>query len=115
MKTTPLATLRFLALLFLLPGLGGLVISAAISAEYLNTLPRWPVPETGRFIARGIHGVTVFQTREEDMRLSLIEYGSVGFFVAGLVLGVMYLEKWSSLQSRLAESDDSDLSEDRSK
>jgi len=27
----------------------------------------------------------------------------------------MYLEKWSSLQDSLAESDSSDLSEDRSK
>jgi len=106
MKTARLATLRFLSLLFLLPGLGGLVISAAISTEYLNTLPRWPSPDEGRIIARGIHGVAVYQTPEEDRHLSLIEYGSVACFLVGLGLGVLYLEKWSSLQTRLAEEEE---------
>ena len=108
MRTSRLATLRFLSLLFLLPGLGGLVISAMISTHYLDTLPRWPVPDEGRIVARGIHGVVIYQTEEEDSQLSLIEYGSVGFFVTGLVLGVVYLEKWGSLQTRLAK-EESDL------
>lgn len=109
MKTAQLATLRFLSLLFLLPGLGGLIVSAAISTEYLNTLPRWPVPDEGRTVARGIHGIAVYQTPEEDTRLSVIEYGSVACFLVGLGLGVVYLEKWGSLQSRLAEEQNSDL------
>lgn len=110
MKTSQLVTLRLLSLLFLLPGLGGLVLSAVISTGYLNTLPRWPVPDESRIVARGIHGVTVYQTQEEDTLLSLIEFGSVGIFLTGMVLGVVYLEKWSSLQARLAEEDESDLS-----
>lgn len=109
MKTARLATLRFLSLLFLLPGLGGLVISAVISTQYLNTLPRWPVPEEGRIVVRGIHGVTIYQTQEEDTRLSVIEFSSVGCFLVGLTLGVVYLERWGSLQTQLAEEEESKL------
>ena len=111
MKSTSLKTLRLLSLTFLLPGLGGLVISAVISTQYLNTLPRWPVPDESRVVARGIHGVTVYQTEEEDSRLSIIEYGSVACFLIGLVLGVVYLEKWGSYQARLADKDIADPQE----
>lgn len=105
MKSASLHMLRSIALLFLLPGLGGVVISAAISTHYLNTLPRVPVLEDGREVPRSIDGVTIFQTKEEDRRLSLLEYGSVGIFVVGFLLGVVYLEKWGSTQSRNNEED----------
>jgi hypothetical protein len=35
-----------------------------------------------------------------------IEYGSVGVFVVGLGLGLVYLEKWGSMQPRTGEEDD---------
>ena len=100
MKAAQLATLKALALLFLLPGLGGLIVSAMISTHYLDTMPRWPVPEEGRVVARGIHGVSVYQTPEEDRQLTLIEYSSLGIFLTGLALGVVYMEKWGSTQVR---------------
>jgi len=99
MKSAQLPTLRFLSLVFLLPGLGGLILSAMISTHYLDTMPRWPVPDEGRIVARGIHGIAVYQTEEEDRQLSLIEYSSIGFFLVGLALGVVYLEKWGSTQT----------------
>lgn len=105
MKSSSLRALRFISLLFLLPGLGGLVISATISTHYLNTLPRVPVLEDGREVPRTIDGVTIFQTREEDHRLSFLEYGSVGIFVTGFLLGVVYLEKWGSAQARKNEEE----------
>ena len=80
-----LAALKFFALLFLLPGLAGLIISAMISTHYLATMPRWPVPEQYRIVPRGIHGTTIYQTPEENRNLNLIEYTSVGVFVTGLV------------------------------
>ena len=100
MKTARLGTLKFFALLFLLPGLAGLIISAMISTHYLDTMPRWPVPEDHRMVPRGIHGITVYQTPAENHRLNLVEYSSVGIFLVGLALGVVYLEKWGSLQTR---------------
>ncbi len=108
-----LAALKFFALLFLLPGLAGLIISAMISAHYLDTMPRWPVPEQYRIVPRGIHGTTIYQTPEENRNLNVIEYTSVGIFVTGFVIGLIYLEKWGSLQSRAGE-EESELAENHS-
>jgi hypothetical protein len=103
MKHTKLAVLKFFALLFLLPGLGGLVFSAMVSTDYLETLPKSPAPYEQRTTPRNVHGIVVYQTTEEDLRLSVMEYSSVAVFLLGLVLGIVYLEKWSS--SRLPEMD----------
>lgn len=105
MTTARLAMLKFFALLFLLPGLAGLIVSAMISTHYLDTMPRWPAPEVNRVVPRGIHGTTVYQTPAEDRDLNLIEGASVGVFLFGLALGVVYLEQWGALQSRLAEAE----------
>jgi len=113
MRPAQLATLKFFALLFLLPGLAGLIVSAMISTHYLDTMPRAPVAAEYRVVPREIHGIVVFQTKEEDKKLSLIEYSSVGVFVAGLVLGLVYLEKWGATQARYGDEEDGFV-EDRS-
>lgn len=105
MKAARLAVLKFFALLFLLPGLAGLIVAAMISTHYLDTMPKWPAPEEQRIVPREIHGTTVYQTAAENRELNVIEYSSVGVFVIGLVVGVIYLEKWGSAQSRAAEED----------
>jgi len=108
MKAAKLAALKFFALLFLLPGLAGLIISAMISTHYLDTMPQRPVPEEHRLVPRGIHGTTVYQTPAENRDLNLVEYASVGVFVVGLVLGAVYLERWGAAQSA-EEMEDSEL------
>ncbi len=114
MKTAQLAALRFFALLFILPGLGGLIVSAMISTHYLNVMPRGPVLTEGRVVPREIHGIVIYQTPEENQRLNLIEYSSVGVFVIGLGLGLVYLEQWGALQTRASESEEeSEYAEDR--
>lgn len=105
MNPAKLATLKFFALLFLLPGLAGLIVSAMVSTHYLNTLPRYPAIEQSRVIPRGIEGVTVYQTPQEDRTLNMMEYSSVGVFLVGLVLGLVYLEKWGSVQARAADEE----------
>jgi hypothetical protein len=105
MKAARLATLKFFALLFILPGLAGLIVSSMISTHYLDTMPRWPAPEVNRVVPRGIHGTTVYQTPAEDRDLNLVEGASVGIFLIGLALGVVYLERWGALQSRLADEE----------
>jgi len=100
MKTAGLATLKFFALVFLLPGLAGLIASGMISVRYLDTIPTRPEPEENRIVPRGIHGTTVYQTPEENSELNRIEFSSVGVFVFGLGLGVIYLEKWGAAQMR---------------
>jgi len=106
MRNNRLGTLKFFSLLFLLPGLVGLIVSAMISTHYLDTLPRLPIPEQARITPRNIHGIVVYQTEEEDQRLNVIEYSSVGVFVVGLGLGLVYLEKWGSRRAREVEEDD---------
>jgi hypothetical protein len=103
MKPSRLAALKFFALLFLLPGLAGLIFSATISAHYLDTMPRYPAPEQQRTVPRNIHGVVIYQTEQEDLWLSEIEWGSVAIFVVGLGIGLVYLEKWGSLRAREEE------------
>jgi hypothetical protein len=106
MKSSRLARLKLFALLFMVPGLAGLIISAMISVSYLDTLPRGPAPEQLRTEPRNIHGVVVYQTAEEDRKLNLIEYSSVGVFVIGLWSGLVYLENWGSRRVREPAEDD---------
>lgn len=103
MTASRLRILKFFALLFLLPGLGGLIVSAMISTRYLETLPRQPVMEQSRVVPRGISGTVVYQTAQEDRQLNVIEYSSVAVFAFGLVRGLVYLEKWGSAQPRADE------------
>jgi hypothetical protein len=104
MKQSKLAALRIIALMFLLPGLAGLVGSAVVSTDYLQTMPRFPDLENQRMVPRNIHGVIVYQTDAEDRRLDVMEYSSVSVFVVGLLLGVVYLEKWSALKTAELEN-----------
>jgi hypothetical protein len=104
MNSPRLAKLKMFSLVFMLPGLAGLIISAMLSVHYLDSMPRWPSPEELRTVPRNIHGVVVYQTREEDRTLDVMEFSSVGVFLVGLALGVVYLEKWGAL--RMSEEED---------
>lgn len=106
MTSSKLGKLKFSALLFLLPGLAGLIVSAVISTHYLDAMPRSAAPEEMRTVPRNIHGVVVYQTEEENRKLNEIEWSSVGVFMVGLGLGLVYLEKWGSQRVREAEEDD---------
>jgi hypothetical protein len=106
MNSDQLAKLKLFALALILPGLLGLIVSAMISVHYLDTMPKWPSPQELRTVPRNIHGSVVYQTTEEDRELNLIEYSSVGVFLAGLGLGLVYLEKWRARHVRTTEEDD---------
>ena len=109
MKPAQMGTLKFFSLLFLLPGLAGLIVSAMISTHYLDTLPKSPSPDQMRITPRDIHGTLVYQTVEENSRLNLLEYSSVGVFLLGLGLGFVYLAKWGIV--RALGADDEELDE----
>jgi hypothetical protein len=105
MRPAKLATLRFVALLFLLPGLAGLIVSSIVSVHYLETMPKEPAVSESRVVPRDIHGTVVYQTKDENRKLSLIEYTSVGVFIVGLTLGMVYLEQWGASQDRYGDED----------
>lgn len=106
MKSAQLATLKFFSLLFLLPGLAGLIIASMVSAHYLDTLPKSPAPDEMRIMPRNIHGTVVYQTVKENRQLNLLDYASVGVFVVGLGLGVVYLAKWGIVRALGAENEE---------
>lgn len=106
MTNKGLGALRLFSLMFLLPGLAGLIVSAMVSTHYLETLPRLPVPAEMRMYPRNIHGTVVYQTAREDRELDVMEYASVGVFSVGFVLGCVYLRKWGIEQALSAEDPD---------
>ena len=106
MRAAQLKTPKFFALLFLLPGLARLIVSAMISTHYVNFMPRQPVLAQDRVVPRGIKGATIYQTPLENRNLNLTEYSLVGVFGLGLILGLVYLEKWGSAQTGTAEEED---------
>jgi hypothetical protein len=106
MKSARLKTLKTISLALLLPGLAGLIVSAMFSVHYLDTMPRWSSPEEMRTVPRNIHGIVVYQTAAEDRKLDLMEYSSVGVFVVGLAVGLVFLERWGARQARVAEEED---------
>lgn len=108
MKAPGLATLKFLALLFLVPGVCGLVLAAGLSMQYLQSLPRSPEPTDLRMTPRTIHGEVVYETEQEDRRLTMTEDGSIIALGIGLGVGFLYFEKWGSLRSREAEDEPSE-------
>ena len=109
MTRSGLATLKVFALLFMIPGLAGLIVSASISEHYLGIMPQAPVPSESRVVPRWIHGVTVYQTAAEDRQLNLIEYSSVGLFSIGLVLVIVHLERRGKAKARDASEEDTYL------
>lgn len=109
MDNRQLGILRFFALLFLLPGLAGLILSAWVSTTYLENLPRIPDPAELRMTPRNIHGVIVYETTAEDHKLSLMEDSSVGVFLVGLTLGMVYMRKWGIAQALVGSEDEEDL------
>jgi hypothetical protein len=106
MTSESLARLRFFSLLLLLPGLAGLILSGILSTSYLNSMPRMPDPSTMRLIPRNIHGTVIYQTEAEDHRLDALEYSSVGIFIVGLGLGLVYLRKWGIARAIDADDDE---------
>ena len=106
MDPLQLRWLRFFALLFVLPGLGGLLLSASVSTQFMQSLPREPVPSELRYFPRNINGIVVYQTKDEDRRLSVLEDTSVGVFLVGLSLGLVYLRQWGLAYAISAEEDE---------
>ena len=109
MKNPQIKALKQFSLLLLLFGVVGFALSTIVSGQYLDTLPKNPVPEELRTVPRNIHGVVVYQTVEENRKLTLIDGGSVVGILLGLVLGMVYLEKVGTFADRSKEEVESSL------
>jgi hypothetical protein len=93
-------------MVFLLPGLAGLIAASMISASYQENLPKMPDPQMMRMTPREIHGLTMYQAATEDRRLNIIEYSSSAVFLVGLGLSLVYLRKWGVARAIEGEAGD---------
>lgn len=73
----------------LLIGLAGVVWTTSIWYKYQGTLPREPDAPGGRVYPLNVHGIVVYQTREERDRLNEIQYWSFVIFGTGVLTGII--------------------------
>ena len=103
MQSAKLSLLRLLVLLFFLPGIFGLALSAITATRYLATDPKLPEPDQYRMVPRSIQGVTVYLTDAEDIYLTRIDRSSILAIILAVGIGLIYLEQWGKEQT--AEQD----------
>lgn len=85
---------RTIAVILMVPALSVAFYSGTIWNRYLKELPRSPNPTTGRIYPRNIHGIIVYQTHAEQLRLDLMDEISTGVFFAGLIIGAIEEKHW---------------------
>jgi hypothetical protein len=78
----------------MLPALAAWLYAAVIWNRYMRTLPRDADPDAGNIYPRNIHGIVVFQTRQEKLSLDLIENISGGVFTLGFLIGALEERNW---------------------
>jgi hypothetical protein len=79
---------------FGLIGLAGIVWSGFIWYAYQSTLPHHPDQVAGRVYPLNVHGVVVYQTREERDRLNVIQHFSFMVFAVGILTGALHRKKF---------------------
>jgi hypothetical protein len=75
-------------------GLVGISWSSSLWYQYQRTLPRHPDPVAGRIYPLNVHGIVVYQTRDERNWLDEIDYSSIAVFAAGGLMGAIYQKKF---------------------
>jgi hypothetical protein len=85
---------RTVSIVLMVPGLAVWIYSGTIWNQYIHTLPRTPDQAIGRMYPRNIHGVVVFQTRAERLRLDLTQDIAIGTFFLGLLIGAIEDRYW---------------------
>jgi hypothetical protein len=110
-----LGFLRFLALLFLLPGLAALVANASLSTHYFGTMPRTPAPEENRVVRRALNGQVVYLTLDEDSQLDFLRYYGARAFAIGLGVGLLYLGLMATQLEQFHSTDLDDMEDEESR
>jgi hypothetical protein len=108
MKSRSSRMLRQLLILFTFSGVAGCLYATYISGSYLQDLPRLPSPADGRMVPRDISGVCIYQTAEEDRRLTIVQTGSAAMLSLGLALWVIRMRRWGIAEAIGAELDEED-------
>ena len=75
-------------------GLAGILWTSSLWYQYQSTLPRRPDPVAGRVYPLNVHGIVVYQTRDERNRLDEVQYSSIGVFALGVLIGALHRKKF---------------------
>jgi hypothetical protein len=84
---------RAVALAIFIPGALLWFYTWALWSSYTD-LPRRPIQAEGRIYPRGIHGITVYQTRQEQNKLDILLWVSIPASIAGFALAALEEERW---------------------
>src|SRR5579863_10008240 len=85
---------RRAAIAIALVGLAGWIWSAQLEFHYQETLPRSPNPATGSIYPLNVHGIVVYQTRDERDWLNELQYSSFVVFLVGGLIGFLFEKKF---------------------
>lgn len=85
---------RAVSILLMGPALAVWLYTGVIWNRYLDTLPRSPEPAIGRIYPLNIHGIVVFQTHAEKLRLDLTSNISFGALALGGLIGLLEERHW---------------------
>jgi hypothetical protein len=75
-------------------GLAGILWTSSLWYEYQKTLPRHPDPVAGRVYPLNVHGIVVYQTRDERNWLDEIQYSSIVIFAASALMAAIHQKKF---------------------
>ncbi len=75
-------------------GLVGFSWSSSLWYQYQRMLPRHQNPVAGSIYPLNVHGIVVYQTREERNWLDEVEYSSIAVFAASFLMGGIYQRKF---------------------
>jgi len=75
-------------------GLAAWIYAGQLEYQYQATLPRSPSPATGNIYPLNVHGIVVYQTRDERNWLDEIQYSSFAVFLAGALMSLLHTKKF---------------------
>ena len=77
-----------------LAGLAGWIWAAQLENHYQETLPRSTNSVTGSIYPLNVHGIVVYQTRDERNWLKELHYSSFAVFLIGGLMGLVYEKRY---------------------
>lgn len=89
-----------MSIVLMVSALGVLLYAGVLWNRYLDTLPRTPDAAAGRVHPQNIHGIVVFQTQAEELRLDVAENIAGGVFLLGMFVGALEEGRWRRIAGK---------------